>query len=251
MGCEPPFEPILQQERRVLLHSILDMSADTQRVMLEWTRTSPFESVAIVNAAVTLTAPNGQTVAMTMRPNIAPDPGNPARYILLLSENLQTLQRGGAYQLTVNVPGHPTITGTTVMPDTIATTTVLTRTLPFSHDLDTLRMQWPRVRGAAGYRVMSSPRHPLSSDRFFTTMGIFTDTSVVLPGDFETLDGGFFFPREFISHIVALAVDDNYFTYYKTATDPCAGAPPSRLTGGAVGVFGSIVPIVRHRFQVQ
>ena len=80
---------------------------------------------------------------------------------------------------------------------------------------------------------------------------MFTDTAVVLPGTLESFGGGDFFPSGFTVDLVALAVDDNYFTYYKTASDPFAGAPPTRLTGGAVGLFGAIVPLRRHRFPVE
>lgn len=249
-GCEPPVEPILNQERRVLVHAILDMAADTQRVMLEWTGASIGTPAGITNATVTMTAPDGRTVALTMRPNAPLSPSGPARYIFLLSESWQALQRGRTYRLDITVPGEPAISGTTTIPDTLATTTVNVRTLPFARLRDTLRMRWPAVKGASGYRVMSSATDPLSPGFFLTTHGIFTDNDVVLPGTKETLGGGDFFPAGFLVHITALAVDENYFTYYKTAADPFAGAPLPRLTGGAVGVFGAIVPIVRHRFQV-
>jgi hypothetical protein len=251
LACEPPFEPLVQQERRVLVHAILDPSADSQFVMLEWTQASDFQ-VGIVGATVGITSPQGQTANATMRPNAAPAPGAPARYVFLLSETFLTVQAGGTYQLSIAIAGQPTITGTTTVPNAIPTTTITTRTLPFLRLRDTLRMNLPRVPGAAGYRMLSSARHAAQPNFFFPVVSVFTDTAVVLPGTLETVESEEqFFPAQMTVDIVALAVDDNYFTYFTTATDPFAGAPPTRLTGGAVGLFGSVVPLRRHRFPVQ
>ena len=113
-------------------------------------------------------------------------------------------------------------------------------------------MNLPRVPGAAGYRILSSARHALAPEFFFTVQGVFTDTAVALPGTLETFEGeGDLFPSGMSVDLVALAGDGNYTTDYRTAADPFAGAPPSRLSGGAVGVFGSVVPIRRHRFPVE
>lgn len=251
-ACEPPVEPIFDQERRILVHGILDLSADTQRVMLEWTRTTPSASnVGIVGATVRITSPQGQIATLAIRPpNAMPAPGDPARYIFLTSETFP-LQRGATYQLSVQVPGEPAITGTTTIPDTNPNNSVTVRTLPFSVAHDTLRMTWRPVRGAAGYRVMVSGQHPVQQGAFLTTKGVFTDTAAVIPGTMQNLEGSDFFVPGYIAHVTALAVDDNYLTYYRAAADPFAGAPPSRLTGGAIGLFGSIVPVQRQRFNTQ
>ena len=252
-ACESPFEPIFDQERRILVHGILDLSADTQRVMLEWTRATTSQSnVGILGATVRITSPQGQTANLAIRPpGATPAPFDPARYIFLVSESFGSLQRGGTYQLSVDVPGQPTITGTTTIPDTNPTFSVTLRTLPFSIARDTLRMTWRPVRGAAGYRVMVSGQHPTQQQVFLTVKGVFTDTAAVLPGTMQNLEGSDFFVPGYIAHVTALAVDDNYLTYYRAPSDPFSGAPPTRLTGGAIGLFGSVVPIQRHRFTAQ
>lgn len=251
MACGDPVQPLLQQPPRVLVHAILDPSADTQRVMLEWTHATNFQ-VGIVGATVRITNAQGQTANATMRPNVPPAVGDPARYIFLVSETFLQLQPGGTYQLSVAIAGQPAITGTTTVPNASPTTTIATRTLPFLRQRDTLRMNLPRVPGATGYRVLSTAHHVLQPDFFFTAVSVFSDTAVVLPGTLETFeDGQDFFPAGLTVDIVALAVDDNYFKYYQLASDPFAGAPPSRLTGGALGLFGSIVPLRRHRFPVE
>ena len=237
------------EERRVLVHAILDMAADTQRVMIEWT-TAPDGQVALLGATVRVIDPDGQSVAATERPDIPVPRGWPARYIFLLSETFGTLRRGGTYTLEIDIPELPRITGTTTIPDTLATQIVEERVLPFVRDRDTLRLEWAPVRGAAGYQVVATSILLLSSEDA-TPRTIFAGTSIVLPGTLEAHEQGQFFPQGNVVDVAVLAVDDNYFTYYKTASDPFAGAPPSRLTGGAIGLFGSIVPIQRHRLFVQ
>jgi hypothetical protein len=249
-ACEPPFEPIAQQERRVLVHAILDPSADRQQVLLEWTQASNLQ-IGIGDATVRITNPQGQIAMATIQPNVAPL-GQPVEYVFFLSQTFQTLQRSGTYQLSITIPGQPIITGTTTIPDVAPTTVVNVRIPPFVRLRDTLRMNLPRVPGATGYRVLSTPHFAGQPMIAFPVVSVFTDTAVVLPGTLETIESEEqFFPAQMTVDVVALAVDDNYFTYFTTATDPFAGAPPSRLTGGAVGVFGSVVPLVRYRLTVQ
>lgn len=247
-ACDSFFEPIVRQERRVLLHAILDPGADTQSVLLEWTEATNFQ-VAITGATVRILNAAGQSVTATRRTTALPLPNTAARYVFLQSEGFQ-LQPGGRYELEVTIPGQPTINGSTTIPSIQPVSQVNVRTFPFIRDLDTLRMTLPRVAGAAGYRMTRFARHATIADFYYLPMAVYTDTAVVLPGTLETFDGDDFFPTQMTVDVVALAVDDNYFVYYRTASDPFAGAPPSRLTGGAVGLFGSVVPIRRHRFPV-
>jgi hypothetical protein len=77
----------------------------------------------------------------------------------------------------------------------------------------------------------------------------FVDTAVVIPGAALTIEGDHVFPRTELDVLVT-AVDVNYYDYYRAQSDPFAGAAPSHLTG-AVGVFGSVVPILATQLQVR
>ena len=50
--------------------------------------------------------------------------------------------------------------------------------------------------------------------------------------------------------VIVSAVDQNYYDYYSTQSDPFAGPAPGHLAG-AVGVFGSIAPIVSLQLTVR
>ena len=50
--------------------------------------------------------------------------------------------------------------------------------------------------------------------------------------------------------VLVSAVDINYYQYYRVLSDPLSAAAPSHLTG-ALGVFGSVVPIVARRLDVK
>ena len=101
---------------------------------------------------------------------------------------------------------------------------------------DTLRLSWPRVSGAASYEVLIRILQLQQEYR------VFTDTSFTLAGTALTIDGDEIFRRGLDAAVVVSAVDVNYYDYYRSQSDPFAGSAPSHLTG-AVGVFGSIVPI--------
>ena len=251
-ACESPTEPIFNQDARVVVHAILDPSTDTQSVVLEW---SPGSAAvpSLSNAVVRITPQGGMVQTLTLHQPANPTPGpKRSRFVLTLSGGLGPLFGGRTYTLDVEIPGRPPISGTTTIPDALPNNSPLVHTFPFTHDGDTLRMKWAPVPGAAGYRVMSIGSFQFDGETYWSTLvGVFTDTSATLPGDKQDLNGADFFPVGYTVDVTVLAVDDNYFTYYKTAADPFAGAPPSRLSGGAVGFFGSIVPIHRRRFNVQ
>lgn len=253
-ACEDPTEPIFDQQPRILVHAVLDPAADTQKVILDWTVVNS-SNPSFSSATVRMTAPDGRVQTLLLRqPANAPPPSDSrqTRFIMVLSQTWGSLQRNGTYKLDITMPGRPEISGTTTIPDTTPTNTVLVHTLPFLRDVDTLKLKWPRVRGAAAYRVFSVGTIRVQGQDFPSALAtMFADTSVVLPGDKESFDGIEFFPPDYTMDVTVAAVDDNYATYYRAGQDPFAGAPPTRLSGGAIGVFGSIVPIHRRRFVVQ
>ena len=73
---------------------------------------------------------------------------------------------------------------------------------------------------------------------------------MTIAGTARTLDDDPVFASGFRAVVVVSAVDDNYYTYFRTTVDPFAGAPPSKLTG-ALGVFGSIAPVVIRQYDVR
>ena len=251
-ACEPPVEPIGAGANRVLVHAVLDLGANEQLVLLERTQPSSGGFVAINGATVTLTAPGGiDYVAIPASNTLSQqEPFAPAVYRLLVNRfSSPGFVAGGRFSLRV-VIGTDTITGTTTMPQAQAATSSQSP-VAFRRLSDTLRLQWPRVPGARGYQVgiyTTQNGGPAFRQRYVT----FTDTAVAIPGTAEDIENGSdAFPLNERVTVVVAAVDDNFHAYYRATSGPFTGSPPSRLTGGALGVFGSIVPILIRSYDVR
>jgi hypothetical protein len=243
VACEDPFEPFAGfAEKRVLVHAILDASADTQKVLIEIT--DGFETIIPTDAVVQVTTPTGREIPLVQNQAIV----EVGVYFYRLSQH-EPLQPGGTYDLRIDIPNRPRVTGRTTIPSAVPGSLVELPT--FLPDSDTLRLVWSRVAGARGYEVVVTSERTFPGGGFILSRSsIFADTSISLAGDARTLEGDDIFQSSHLTQVTVLAADDNYHTYYRANVDPFAGAPPSRLTGGAVGFFGSIVPIVRRRFVV-
>jgi len=114
----------------------------------------------------------------------------------------------------------------------------------FNRARDTLRLSWPRVAGARSYELV------IAIDSQYVLYRTFADTSISLPGTTQSLAGHDVFPPYGAVQYMVEAVDVNYYEYYRMQSDPFAGVAPSHLTG-AVGVFGSVVPILSGEVSVQ
>jgi hypothetical protein len=241
-ACESPTEPTGFQDQRVLVHAVLDLSTTLQAVVLEHTEPAPFVGHTIPGATVTIHTPFSETPGVEDSISAT----NSTVYRVPLGPS-----PGDTYELRIITPQGDTITGTTTTPTALPVTGAQTFIPPFNRNTDTLRLQWPRVAGAAGYQV-----HVYTEETGNVPLRLnytaFTDTAIVIAGNAENIENGFFaFPRNRRVRVVVAAVDDNYLTYYRAPTGPFSGAPPSRLTGGAIGVFGSIVPILIRRYDVE
>ena len=247
-GCGDPVQPIQPAEQRVLIHAVMDLGSNDQVILIERTPTfPPFSRVR--NALVTVQI--GQAVIPAFEDSAASVNSTAQVYRMSGVRSLSGFTGGATLSLRVIIPGGDTITGSTTMPSAFAAGAP-TFTPDFDRDTDTLRLSWPRVVGAKGYQVSVYGSFSTDPDRFLTSYTVFTDTSVVIPGTARSTESGdhAFPPGRRVTVIVA-AVDENYHLYYRLKVDPFAGVPPSKLTGGALGLFGSVVPILVRRYDVQ
>jgi len=109
---------------------------------------------------------------------------------------------------------------------------------------DSLTLTWPRVAGAIAYDVSVSLKGSLVFEAF-------ADTSIVLSTRTKTSNGSLAFYPGFTHQIVVSAVDVNYYDYYRHSSDLFTGSGPISHLDGAVGVFGSIVPIASGMVTVH
>ena len=247
-ACQHLEDPASATAPRVVVHAVLNAGSSEQIILVSRARTGISVATGgigddepIVGAVVTVTAPNGIVmVASGTDPQCNCAPGaygfSPFRSgVDLYQSDTYT------YRLNVVTPAGEEVSGTTTVPaDTSHVTNFPPRTL--FRERDTLRLAWPRVPGARSYEVV------IGASRT-GEYRIFTDTSIAIPGTALTIDGDEVFPLGTVDVIVS-AVDANYYDYYRAQSDPFAGASPSHLNG-AVGVFGSIVPLLVGELQVR
>lgn len=248
IGCMNLEAPAPATSPQLVVHAVLDTYADQQFLLLNRARTGEPSSTGtnshdapIGGATVTITAPNG--IVMTANenaPNSAVFPVGvyaftPRRYGV-------TVAQGGTYALHIRTPSGEEASGTTTIPVVPASSTRVPPKI-FLRLRDTLRLGWARVPGARSYELVITPY--LSS--LYRT---FFDTTVAVPGTALTVTGDPVFLRGRTMNIVVSAVDENYYDYYRGQSDPFASGTPTHLTG-AVGVFGSIAPLLMTTVQVR
>ena len=245
-GCLHLEDPAPPQETRLVVHAVLDWFAADQTVLLYRARTGApnaaeggqlSDDEPVGDAQVFLTRPDGLTTPADRLLTPSGDCCVPGAYLFGTG-----LSPGGTYTLRIRTSLGEEVTGTTTMPGPAQPTQDPTRI--FFRLRDTLRLSWPRVPGAASYEVI------IRTPRFSEDYRTFADTVFTLPGTALTIAGDEIFQRGQDASVVVSAVDVNYYDYYRSQSDPFAGAAPSHLTG-AVGVFGSIVPIYATQLLVR
>lgn len=249
-ACEPPTEPIAAEDR-YLVHAVLDLGAQRQVIIVERTQNQTpfgFGDRGVRSATVTVTAPDGRIMTAVEDTTVFQMPIYMPHGVYRLDAAYPAeLTPAATYTLRIrtvqgdSVVGHTTIPN--VQPPQGATT------VNFRGATDTVRMTWSRVPGARSYQVAVSGRADLQATGTFL-YSVFADTTITIAGTARSFDDDPLFVPGRTTSVVVAAVDDNYFTYYHDAVDPFAGAPPSRLTG-AIGVFGSIVPVIIRSYVVR
>jgi hypothetical protein len=254
-GCEPPLEPIAEAEQRILVHAVMDLGSNDQVILIERSPFNRFSGRGVRGATVTLETPftTIQAFEIGQGDTLSDLDFEPTAYRFQNARAVPGFTGGSTLRLRVITATNDTITGTTTIPS--AAPAGAPGFVPGFARGDTLRLSWPRVAGARGYEVGIYATLALdgqTDEAIMSAYRVFTDTSVAIAGtawSIETGDDAFPLGRRVT--VVVTAVDENYHLYYRPKVDPLAGAPPSRLTGGAVGVFGSIVPILVRRYDVR
>jgi hypothetical protein len=246
-----PTEP---SANALIVHAVLDAASRDQYVVVQSTNGAASATFGVTGAVVTLQLPDGQTVRAAEERDsvhaIAPrtEPPLTTIYHFSLDRLGFSVIPGATYHLRVVVPDGRIVTGVTIVPSTVPVT-VAEASQPFALRGDTLRLSWPRVNGARSYEVAAI------SGRSSTA--VFADTAIALTG--QSSDA---FGNDLFSHfgsaaqgtpyqVVVSAVDANYYDYYRRSSDIFSGVGVIEHLDGALGVFGSIVPIVMKQLAVK
>ncbi|MEP6729759.1 MAG: DUF4249 family protein [bacterium] len=234
---------------QVVVHATLDAASADQLVLLERTSvgsTSINGQSPILGAAISITTPSG--IVMTAHEDQAGGVNAiKGQYRISLSDYGVTLAPGGRYTLHVRTDRGEEVSGSTVIPNTTAA--MLSPPEVFFRKIDTLRLHWSRVEGARSYEVriqsLYLPDISFTQDAYV----VFADTSASIAGvERSVLNNPIFSTDD--AYATVSAVDVNYYEYYVAQSDPFLGVPPSHLTG-ALGVFGSMVPVTRRHLVVH
>ena len=251
-ACRNLEAPAPSQQTRLVVHGVLSLGSPDQEILVYRARTGLPDTVGrtgvgddepVVDAKVTMTAPDGTTSAAARPGNPSGECCEPGIYLFEKALGGPTITAGGTYRLRIRTPLGEEVTGTTTIPEGPSALTVPSVHV-FFRLRDTLRLSWPRVPGAASYEIIIGM--PQFGDEYRT----FADTSFTMAGTALTIAGDDIFQAGQEVDVVVSAVDVNYYDYYRSQSDPFAGAAPSHLTG-AVGLFGSIAPIFHTVLQVR
>ena len=265
-ACTFDQQSLAVQPSQVVVHAVLDPGTMMQEVLVERTlsgaanipedlRFDPDDpintggGIPIGGAEITITGPDG-----SIRGFEQPAPGRPStystgRYLVRFglggASTLPPLRRGVRYALRVRTPEGVVVTGSTVVPE-ILPVVPSSRPDAFNRDRDSLRIQWPDVRGARSFLVRAeSP---------FGIFLLFSDSNrVTLKGDLRNYFANslerVFIPG-FRQRVTVAAVDSNYFDYYRSRNDPFTGSGIINNLEGGIGLFGSAVNIYGRTLDV-
>jgi hypothetical protein len=239
-ACTLPEEPIADVHPVVVVQAVLDLGASNQAVTVRWSDAGLGSDANITDATVSLIASSGTTIAATSRENGRYSIPTPAGFLV----------PGATYTIRVHLLTGEQVTGTATLPT--APLAIPGPVESFVRTRDTVRLAWAPVVGAAAYEVrvyLSNGGSFPFGDPTFTRF--VHDTAITLPGTLQRfLDDGDVFRIGRRATVIVSAIDENYYQSMRVFSDPLAGVPPSRLTGGE-GVFGAIVPIVIAPFDIR
>jgi hypothetical protein len=241
LACVPT-DPIPPSADRLLVEAVLNSGTSAQVVSVRQIGGGRgVNDEPVIGAVVSLSTAGGPEMA-------AYETQPMGTYVVDLDSYDANIIPGTTYTLRVVTRAGQEVVGETTVP--VASPSGLDPFItPFSRSSDTLRATWPRVPGAKSYYVAVSALLSYAPGYFELRYSSFADTTITLHGTIELFDGDpVFTPFDTVT-VMAGAVDDNFYTYYHANVDPFAGAPPSRLQG-ALGVFGSFVPLYRRRLSV-
>ena len=253
-ACEIDRTAIPRTDPQLALHGVLSVTATSQVVLLERTRSGrvqlvapPFdigdpvvsdEGIAETGAQMTLVGPDGTT--SLAREDITTRSDGKGQGIYRFTIPGDQLQRNASYSLTVRTTKGEVLTAETSVPGGTPATLASLGTLDRSRD--TLVLTWPATPGARSYFVRVET--PLGPRSFFTE-----STLVRLPGLLRNTQRDelphVFFPG-FAQAVTVSAVDSNYYDWYRTHNDELSGEGLINRVNGGLGVFGSLV---RLRFD--
>jgi hypothetical protein len=241
--------PVSPDANTLIVHAVLDPGVQHQIVVVQRTTGAVGTQLQVGGAVVTIATPDGRTLTAVERRDTTAVTGDvPFPRVTTIYDvdvGVAGLIAGGTYRLRVVAPDGRTVTGRTTIPNVVASPLALPTQTINDRLRDTVSMQWSRAAGARSYQVFI--RSTAGSYGLFVP-----DTSVALPGNMQVLDNGEdVFERRLTHQLAVIAVDENYFDYYRRQSDPFTGTGLVMHLDGGIGVFGSVVTVATRTVVVR
>jgi hypothetical protein len=239
----------------IVVHAVLDPGTGVQQVLVEQSLTGSvaisdkvkYDSLDPINtgggipvslASVVISGPDGALVGLERKFTGKPASYGAGRYEVQAGVGRTPIRPGATYTLTVKTLDGAVVTGKTVVPSS-APSTFMAQVNPFDRERDTLHISWTAVQKARSYGLrVETP---------FGAFMLFSDsTHVELPGtlrNFLASDLQRVFIPGFQQVATIVAVDTNYFDYYRSRNDPFTGSGLISHLSGGIGLFGSVVTV--------
>ena len=195
-----------------------------------------------VRAVVELTTPTGEVVRAQERNATDVNPCCAGMYQFFLQRS--SLVAGGRYRLTIQTTDGQVLTAQATMPAMPPLQSLSAE--DFDRTTDTLRITWEPVAYAAAYELVI--------ENAYSNFRIFTEsTTVRLTGLLRNVDAEGFpsaFLPGFTQRISVIAVDTNYYDYYRSRNGLRGRGLVNRIAGG-YGVFGAGAPVLERTLRVN
>jgi hypothetical protein len=263
LGCEAAPVEVTSPTASIVVHAVLNPDVAEQVVLVESSLTgridindrlkfNPLDPIRTaggspISGAEVRLLPEGDTVGVRAVETLVSSRGT-GRYVV--SRSQLAVQPGRRYRLRVRTTDRREVSGETVVPGAppgwtagsgaVAAPSVLNRSL------DTLTLRWAPVTGARRYALrVEGPYGPWA---------VFSDsTEFTLAGGLRNFFApglpSLWFPG-FVQTASVVAVDVNFYDYNRSGNDPFGGTGLISSIRGGVGLFGSLVNLLRRDVTV-
>jgi hypothetical protein len=263
VGCEAAPVEVTSPQSLIVVHAVLNPDVAEQVVLVESSLTgridindrlrfNPLDPIRTaggspINGADVRLLADGDSVGVRAVETLVGTRAT-GRYVVARAQ--LAVQPGRRYRLRVRTTDNREVTGETLVPGAppgwtpgsgaVAQPTLLNRSR------DTLALRWPAVTGAR--------RYALRVEGPFGPWALFSDsTQFTLGGGLRNFfaDGlpSLWFPG-FVQTANVAAVDGNFYDYNRSGNDPFGGTGLISSIRGGIGLFGSLVNLLRREVTV-
>ena len=263
VGCDAAPVEVTSPQSSIVVHAVLNPDVAEQVVLVESSLTgridindrlrfNPLDPIRTaggspINGADVRLVADGDSVGVRAVETLVGTRAT-GRYVVARAQ--LAVQPGRRYRLRVRTADNREATGETVVPGAPPGWTpgsgAVAQPTQLNRSRDTLALRWPAVTGAR--------RYALRVEGPFGPWALFSDsTQFTLGGGLRNFfaDGlpSLWFPG-FVQTANVAAVDGNFYDYNRSGNDPFGGTGLISSIRGGIGLFGSLVNLLRREVTV-